>query len=107
MDVNDTPITNSVPDTIRERRLEKYLADRDGYRAAMGNLLSGLGPSQRLRHCNTSLTSHTEGTWAVGSRLSGIRDGMVATLASQTRRNWKTHYVDSLTDKDTGFWIPI
>ena len=36
VDVNGTPITTSVPDTIRERRLEKYLADRDGYRAARG-----------------------------------------------------------------------
>jgi hypothetical protein len=36
VDVNGTPITASIPNTIREKRFEKYLFDRDGYRAMRG-----------------------------------------------------------------------
>ena len=107
VDVNGTPITNSVPDTIRERRLKKYLADRDGYRASKGKPPIWVGTKPAFASLQFKLDKSHRGTWDEGSRSSGTRDGMAATLVSQTRRNWKTHcvyYVDSLTDKDTGFW---
>ena len=106
VDVNGTPITTSVPDTIRERRLEKYLADRDGYRAARGKPPIWVGTKPAFASLQYKLEKSHRGTWAGGSRSSGTRDGMVATLASQTRRNWKTrcvYYVGSLMGKDIGF----
>ncbi len=107
MDVNGTPITNSVPDTIHEKRLEKYLADRDGYRAARGKPPIWVGTKPAFASLQYKLDKSHIGDMDRRSRPSGTRDGMVATLVSQTRRNWMTHfvyYVDSLTDKDIGSW---
>ena len=36
VDTHGTPITPSIPKDIKVRRLEKYLKDRDGYRAQRG-----------------------------------------------------------------------
>ena len=36
VDITGIPITTSIPKDIRRRRQEKYLSDRDGYRAKRG-----------------------------------------------------------------------
>ena len=107
VDVNGTPIATSVLDTIRERRLEKYLADRDGYRAARGKPPIWVGTKPAFASLQYKLDKSHRGD--MGRRVKIIWDkgwhgGNIGKSDKVELEDIHVYYVDSLTDRDTGSW---